>query len=201
MRYVVTVNDRQHTIELEANGHVRQVTFDGRPLSVDWQLVGRNQPAITLASDASADHYSLLVGDQSYAAYARAVDDLDGDEQVGRTIEVMIEGHPYVVNVQDARSQALASLAGGTHAAGEATIRAPMPGLVSQVLVAEGDEVQRGQTIAILEAMKMENDLTTPRAGRVRAVRVAKGQTVAQNAVLAIVGDVEDAPVSDESDE
>jgi biotin carboxyl carrier protein len=193
MHYIVTVNGRQHTVELTENGHQRQVTLDSQPLSIDWRLVGRDtSTAATHSDDPSADQYSLVSGIQSYVAYARRLDEHPDDEQSSKRIEVMVQGHPYVLEVQDARSQALASLAGGIHASGEASIRAPMPGLVSSVLVSIGDEVQRGETIVVLEAMKMENDLTTPRAGRVRALRVTKGQTVSQDDVLAIIGDVED---------
>jgi biotin carboxyl carrier protein len=113
----------------------------------------------------------------------------------------VVQGRPYVVEVQDARSRALASLAGAAHASGEATIRAPMPGLVSSVLVTSGEEVQRGQTIVVLEAMKMENDLTAPRAGYVRVLRVAKGQTVSQDEVLATIGDSIGGEAADESDD
>jgi biotin carboxyl carrier protein len=192
MHYIVTVNGRQHDIELVENGHQRRVILDSRPLSIDWRLVGSDQAAATRSDDPTADMYSLVSGIHSYVAYARRLDEHSLDEQSGRRIEVMVHGQPYVVEVQDARAQALASLAGGTHASGEASIRAPMPGMVSNVLVSLGDEVQRGQTIVVLEAMKMENDLTTPRAGRVRALRVTKGQTVSQDDVLATIGDPED---------
>ncbi|HEX2350831.1 MAG TPA: acetyl-CoA carboxylase biotin carboxyl carrier protein subunit, partial [Ktedonobacterales bacterium] len=72
-------------------------------------------------------------------------------------------------------------------------IRAPMPGLVSNVLAQEGQEVARGQAIIVLEAMKMENDLVTPRAGVVKRVGAAKGQTVNQGDMLAIIGDPDGA--------
>lgn len=201
MRYVVTVNGRQHTIDLEENGHLRSVTLNSRPLTIDWRLLGRSQPAATHPDDPKADQYSLLVGNQSYAAYARSLEETTRDEHSGRRIEVLVQGQPYLVEVQDARSQALASLAAGTHASGEAAIRAPMPGLVSNVLVTLGESVQRGQTIVVLEAMKMENDLTTPRAGRVRTIRVTKGQTVSQDDVLASIGDPEGTPMLDVADE
>jgi len=201
MHYIVTVNGRQHDVELVENGHQRQVTLDSRSLAIDWRLVGRDQAAATRSDDPTADEYSLVSGIHSYVAYARRLDDHSLDEHSGRRSEVMVHGQPYVGEVQDARSQALASLAGGTHASGEASIRAPMPGLVSNVFVSLGDEVQRGQTIVVLEAMKMENDLTTPRAGRVRALRVTKGQTVSQDDVLATIGDPEDKDTrSDQTD-
>ncbi|MGO8948112.1 MAG: biotin/lipoyl-containing protein [Ktedonobacterales bacterium] len=200
MRYMVSVNGRKHTVELEENGHIRRLILDERTVTIDWRLISRDQ-SDPYPSDSRADLYSLLVGDRSYAAYARLLQETGSDEMPGRKIEVLFHGRPHRVEVQDARSEVLASLAGGPHASGEATIRAPMPGLVADVMVAIGDEVHRGQTIVVLEAMKMENDLTTPRAGRVRAIRVNKGQSVSQNEVLATIGDSEDIPALPESEE
>ena len=153
-------------------------------------------------TSAAAQHFSLLVGGHSYEAYARVLDGepgaAEGQEQA---IEIMIAGRPYLVTIQDERSQALTSLASGRHVSGDAAIRAPMPGLVSNVLAAVGDEVTRGQNIVVLEAMKMENDLTAPRAGIVKAVHVTKGQTVNQDAVLAIVGDADAVATAADEDE
>jgi biotin carboxyl carrier protein len=140
----------------------------------------------------------MLVGDHSYEAYARLAPDADAE---GTTVEVMIEGRPYIVTVEDERTRALASLAGGAHVSGDAPIRAPMPGLVVNVLAEQGSAVERGQTVVVLEAMKMENDLTTPRAGVIKAVRVERGQTVNQGDVLVVVGDAEGRPPPQDDDE
>lgn len=202
MRYVATMGERQHTVVLEENGHERHVELNGRELHVDWRTVGAGQSALAAAQEQVAEHFSVLAGDHSYEAYVRVVDDPDaGEGSGGLSFEVTIAGRPYVVRVRDERSQALARIAGGAHVAGDAAIRAPMPGLVSNVIAAEGDEVKRGQTIVVLEAMKMENDLTAPRAGIVKALRVTKGQTVNQGETLAIVGDPGAAPEPDEDDE
>jgi biotin carboxyl carrier protein len=68
------------------------------------------------------------------------------------------------------------------HAAGELT--APMPGLVRAVQVAEGDAVEKGQTLVILEAMKMELKVAAPRAGKVKSLQVKPGQTVERDQIL-----------------
>ena len=182
MDYVARVGDRTITIGTRDNGRERLVTLDGRELRVDWQAVGDASPGT------GAAHYSALVGGRSYQAYVRRVEDA-GAEDGGQTCEVMVDGRPYLVTVRDERTQALASLAGGGHAAGDAAIRAPMPGLVSNLMAQEGAHVERGQAVVVLEAMKMENDLATPRAGIVKSIRVARGQTVNQGDVLAVVGD------------
>lgn len=63
-------------------------------------------------------------------------------------------------------------------------IKAPMPGLILDVQVKEGQEVKEGDYLLVLEAMKMENTLTAPRDGIVKSVSVEKGQTVDKNQLL-----------------
>lgn len=73
--------------------------------------------------------------------------------------------------------------------AGEGTgVIAPIPGAVFKLLVAEGDAVEAGQTVVVMEAMKMENDIKTTTAGTVTAVNVAVGDAVSQGQVLVTVG-------------
>jgi biotin carboxyl carrier protein len=183
MRFVATVGDNRLIIGLEENGHLRRVSLAGQDVTVDWRLVG-DSPTEPTAQRAA--HYSVLVGERSYDLYVRAVPQTDGSAAV---YEVSLGGQTYTVGVQDERTAALASLAGEGHVSGDTAIRAPMPGLVSHVVAPEGTLVARGQPVIVLEAMKMENDLTAPRAGIVRRIHVARGQTVNQNDVLAVVGD------------
>lgn len=201
MRYVATVGERQHTVVLEENGHERSVELDGRTLHIDWRLVGTDHPHLTATANLAADLFTVLAGEHSYEAYVRLVEDAESGESSGLTLEVSIAGRPYRVRVRDERSQALASLAGGAHIAGDVAIRAPMPGLVSNVIAAEGDEVNRGQTVVVLEAMKMENDLTSPRTGIVKSLRVSKGQAVNQGDTLAIIGDPTGASEPEDEDD
>jgi len=69
-------------------------------------------------------------------------------------------------------------------------VRAPMPGLVLGLPISAGSDVERGQTVVILEAMKMENDLAAPISGKIKEIRVNKGQTVNQGDVLVVVSAV-----------
>lgn len=70
----------------------------------------------------------------------------------------------------------------------EGAIEAPMPGRIIAIKVAVGDKVKPGEAVFILEAMKMENEIMTPREGTVREVKVSKGMSVAKGEVLAVVG-------------
>ena len=73
-------------------------------------------------------------------------------------------------------------------AAGAANVTAPMPGTVLDVKVSVGQAVQAGETVVVLEAMKMENEIPAPVAGTVTGILVQKGATVDTDAVLVILG-------------
>jgi biotin carboxyl carrier protein len=93
----------------------------------------------------------------------------------GRTISVIVNGR------RSAHADA------GAHGPGQATISAPMPGRVVRVLVQPGDEVSARQGVIVVEAMKMENELRAPRAGRVKEVSVAAGMSVEAGRILAVI--------------
>jgi biotin carboxyl carrier protein len=186
MRYIARTGGRQFSISLPENGHRQRITLDGKEHEVELTAVG--VPGTEGLEGDGPTHFGLLVGTCSRDVYVRSVPSGE-DGSSAQTFEVSIAGRTFTIALHDERTSALMGLAGEGHAAGDASIRAPMPGLVSNVLAAEGASVQRGQTIVVLEAMKMENDLTSPRAGIVKSLRVAKGQTVNQGDVLAVVGE------------
>jgi acetyl-CoA/propionyl-CoA carboxylase biotin carboxyl carrier protein len=68
--------------------------------------------------------------------------------------------------------------------AADGLISAPMQGTVARIMVAEGEIVETGQVLAVVEAMKMENPVRAPHAGQVTGLRVGAGETVAQGATL-----------------
>ena len=72
--------------------------------------------------------------------------------------------------------------------AGEASVNAPMPGKIVKVLVSEGQAVNSGDVLLILEAMKMQNEIAATQAGTVKAINVAAGQSVKVGDALVIVG-------------
>jgi biotin carboxyl carrier protein len=93
-------------------------------------------------------------------------------------------GHRLDVAVESDQMRALASTLGPRSGAGEGTVVSPMPGRVLKVLVAEGERVALGAALVVVEAMKMENELSAARAGTVRKIHVAPGQTVESGALL-----------------
>jgi pyruvate carboxylase subunit B len=96
-----------------------------------------------------------------------------------------LDGRRYDVEALDERSRAIRQLSAATAApGGPAPLIAPMPGLIVRVNVEPGMEVQPGQGLVVMEAMKMENELRATSAGVVRAVRVTPGTAVERGATL-----------------
>ena len=98
---------------------------------------------------------------------------------------IWTDGHRFDVEALDERRRAIQDMAGaGSSYSGPAPLIAPMPGLVVRVNVKQGDEVQTGQPLVVMEAMKMENELRSTSAGIVSSVRVQPGVAVEKGAVL-----------------
>lgn len=164
MKYFVTVGDQTFEIVLDGSG---TIAVNGEPLSVDMRQSGR------------FDLFSLLVDNRSLEVVVEA----SGE---GRNkYDVLVAGARYEVEVQDERTRRLASASRDLGApAGKLAIKAPIPGLVVRVCAADGEDVQQGQPLIVLEAMKMENELRAPRDGRVQHVRVQAGDQVSLGQVL-----------------
>lgn len=164
MKYYATIEGKTFEIEINQLG---ELCIDGECVEVDFQSIG------------GGSIYSLLLGNASYEALVEARDDC---------YEVLVQGTLYRVFVQDERMRRLARATRGfVPPSGEIAIKAPMPGLVTDVPVQEGQPVDEGSVLVVLESMKMENELKAPRAGVVSQVRVQSGQSVEQNETLMAV--------------
>jgi biotin carboxyl carrier protein len=161
MKYITIVEGRQFLVEIVDDKHVR---VDDKLYEIDFETVS-GQPV-----------YSLIVDGKSHESYIYQDDD---------NWQVLLHGRLYPVSVEDEREKRLRAAAGGGVAeTGEFHLRAPMPGLVVAIPVAEGQEVKRGQVILILESMKMQNELKSPRDGTVGRIRVKPGESVEQKQTL-----------------
>lgn len=163
MKYITEVGGQVFEIEVQGDD---QVTVNGELRDIDLHI-GDSQGV-----------FSLLLDNQSYEV---VVDQQDG------VYQVLIAGQLYEVNVTDERSRRLAEAGGGQGASGDNSVRSPMPGLVVAVPVHEGQEVAAGDTVVILESMKMQNELKAPADGIVAKVNVGEGDNVEQNKVLVVI--------------
>jgi len=120
--------------------------------------------------------YSLILGHRSYEL---RIEPDEGDYRV------QLRGITYDVVVEDERTKLLAGVKAATGGdSGEVMIKSPMPGIVIDIAVKEGDSVTAGQTLVVVESMKMHNEFSAPRDGVIKAVRVERGAKVLQNTIL-----------------
>jgi biotin carboxyl carrier protein len=101
---------------------------------------------------------------------------------------VIASGHRSYVRVESDRQRAAAAAAKHAGGGGDDLVRSPMPGRIVRVLVGKGDDVEAGQPLVVIEAMKMENELKSKRAGKVVEILVTQGAAVEGNAKLLRLG-------------
>ena len=164
MKYKAIVDQQRVEIELEKSGtHGIEARIDGRLYSVESKEV---EPGVYWFNwNGRSLEISVTAGVDGYTV------------SIGR--------HRIAVEVLDART-ALKKAAQHGHD-GVVEVRAPMPGKVVKLLVAEGTEVAANQGILVMEAMKMQNEIKSPKKGIVRKLTAAEGVAVNSGDVLAIV--------------
>lgn len=169
MKYWTTIGDSSYELTVEGQGASLAVSVNGSPLELDYYEVARG--AI----------YSLILDGLSYELWVRP--GADGG------YVVFVAGHTLAVAVEDERQRRIRELKGaaGVGEQAAAVVKAPMPAVVLDVIVAPGDEVTAGQGLCVIEAMKMENLMRAPREGVVKEVKIEKGQGVALNDVLVVI--------------
>lgn len=161
--WTVRSGDRTHVIQTRQDGSCQ---VDGKDVDVSFETLGPGRHGLMLGHT----FYEIIVQDAL---------------QTDAELVVHVNGRPVALRLDDDVSLLLRSLEGDSarkvHAA---SVRAPMPGRISKLLVAEGELIEAGQGVCILEAMKMENEIKTPVTGIVKAVRVQEGQAVEKNVLL-----------------
>jgi biotin carboxyl carrier protein len=165
MKWEVQIGDRTRQVELRRDGGNYAVNVDGRSYRVDAA-----RPERTFSN--------LLVGDESF--------DL-GISARGSSYTVEVLGRHYSFDLFDPSTHWMGAGASGAAAHGPQDVAAVMPGRVVTILVAPGDSVEAGQGLVVLEAMKMENEVQSPKDGTVTAIHVAPGQTVENGERIATV--------------
>jgi biotin carboxyl carrier protein len=163
MIYDVTIDGKDHRLELTQVNERWSCRLDGVEREVDAVLV-------------RPDVLSLRVGNLAYEVKS---------ERMAENPYLWVGSKRFAVEVRDPRSLRGRTRAGDTH--GPKKITAPMPGKVVRVLVSEGEEVEPGHGIAVVEAMKMQNEIKSPKKGRVAKILVVGGTAVNAGDVIAIV--------------
>ncbi|HTA48821.1 MAG TPA: biotin/lipoyl-containing protein [Verrucomicrobiae bacterium] len=163
MLYDVTIDGKNYQLDLNRAGGRWSCRLNGRDFEVDAVLV-------------RPDVLSLRIGNLAYEVKS---------ERLASGLHLWVGSTRFAVEVRDPRS-----LRGRTRAGddgGPKKVVAPMPGKVVRLLVSEGDEVESGRGVAVVEAMKMQNEIKSPKRGTVQKILVSEGAAVNAGDVLAIV--------------
>ncbi len=165
MLYDVTIDGKHYRLDLKHAEGRWSCRLDGRDVEVDAML-------------ARPDVLSLRIANMAYEVKS---------ERVANDLHLWVGSTRFAVEVRDPRSLRGRTRAGDDH--GPRKITAPMPGKVVRLLVREGDEVEPGAGVAVVEAMKMQNEIKSPKTkkGTIQKILVSEGAAVNAGDVLAIV--------------
>jgi biotin carboxyl carrier protein len=164
MVYEITVDGKPHRVELEKTTGAWTCRLDGHPIHIDAIIPRRNV-------------LSLLVDGRSYEIKR---------EQTVTDLHLWVGNTRFAVELSDPRSLRSRHRASGDET-GPRKIVAPMPGRIVRLLVAENSEVEAGQGVIVVEAMKMQNEIKSPKKGIVKTILAIPGAAVNPGDVLAIV--------------
>ena len=155
MLYEVTINGKNYRLDLNRADGRWTCRLDGRDIAIDAVL-------------ARPDVLSLRVGSKAYEIKS---------ERIANESYLWVGNTRFTVEIRDPRSLRGRARSGDNH--GPKKITAAMPGKVVRLLVREGDEVEPGAGVAVVEAMKMQNEIRAPKAGTIDRIFISEGQAVA----------------------
>jgi biotin carboxyl carrier protein len=160
----IKLRDQKRTVAISRAGGGLHFALDGRSLEAD-------------AFEIAPGIYSILIGGQSFEARV---------DTTGGALRVSVAGREYAAKIVDPR-QWKRYRSGAIEVEGRQQVIASMPGKVVRVLAAAGDIVEAGKGLVVIEAMKMQNEVRSPKSGTVERMLVTEGQAVNSGDVLAIV--------------
>ncbi len=165
MKFWITLEDHESEVEFHTDAGRVWVTRDGRQVEADF----RRLP--------DGEVYSLLIGGRSHEVRVASA-------AAGNMLDVSVGGTLMQVDVRQPLERLLQTVTHGAERDVGETVRAPMPGLVVSLSARLGETIQAGGPVAVVEAMKMQNELVTHRGGIVSELLVQSGDTVSANQAL-----------------
>jgi biotin carboxyl carrier protein len=162
--YEISIDGKPHKLDLEHEGNNWSCRLDGEEIQADAVITKH-------------DVVSIIIGGTHYEVKR---------ERTATDVHYWVKNSRFAVEVRDPRSLRSRK---GTAATGEGPQKliAPMPGKVVRIVLPAGSEVEAGQGVMVVEAMKMQNELKSPKKGTVKQVMVAEGASVTAGEVLAII--------------
>jgi biotin carboxyl carrier protein len=161
------IGEKTHEIELHQDGRVVKAIIDGQEYEAE---VSQPEPGVFL----------IKRDGKIFEAFVHP------NSRIDRPKMVTVNGRDYEVKLIDPK-RLRSSGSSADHAEGLAEIRTAMPGRVVRILVEKGSEVEKGDGVLVVEAMKMQNELKSPKNGVVKNISVAEGDTVAGGDILATI--------------
>ena len=172
MFYQVTIGQKTYRVELQNE----DPSAAGGASKDRWKILLDSRELVIDAAQVTPNTLSLLINSQSFEVRRERTQD-------GQW--VFVRGNAYHVSIEDPRS--LRRKRAGLDDAGPQKLVSSMPGKVVRVLAREGDEVAAGQGLVVVEAMKMQNEVRSPKSGKLMKILAKPGKNVDAGEVLAIV--------------
>jgi biotin carboxyl carrier protein len=163
MTYEISIDEKTYRLELNQAEGRWSCRLNGREIEVDAVLARPNV-------------LSLRIGNKAYEVKC---------ERVASDVHIWVGSRRFAPEVRDPRSLRSRSHVADDH--GPRKLTAPMPGKVVRVLLAQGVEVEAGAGVVVVEAMKMQNEVKSPKKGTIQKILVSEGSAVSTGDVLAIV--------------
>ena len=159
--FVVTLNDKKKTVSISGNSHI---LIDDQ--KIEYELILLNSHT-----------YLLKINDQFF--------EISVDKTGNGKYSLLIDGNQYETIIRSALQEKVSELLQQKNTIHTKTeVRAPMPGMILKIKKDINDKIKQGETILILEAMKMENDLRSPRSGILSEIMTKEGSAVEKGTVL-----------------
>jgi biotin carboxyl carrier protein len=168
VKYLVTINDLSFSVDITECAGKLIIEVNGR--AVDNSVV----------TDGEHQSFLMLLDNRSF------------DTEVYRTnglTSVMLSGREFPCLVEDERLVSIRKQAGLGTAKHDIDVKAPMPGMIVKLLKVVGDRVKKGESLLLIEAMKMENELKAPAEGTIKEVHVQTGRPVDKGQTLITLAD------------
>jgi acetyl/propionyl-CoA carboxylase alpha subunit len=165
MKYVAILNGKQVAVEVTRKNHSYCLTIEDKSFTVN-------------AFKPGPQSLSMLIDGKSYEV---------GIEKAGNAFTVFLFDDTIELELIEARKFQAAAETQRVGSRGPVTIQAPMPGKIIKVSVQEKSSVQEGDSLLVMEAMKMQNELKAPKAGTISRIQVREGEPVSMSQVLMIL--------------